>query len=85
MTLNRAVAVSKLQGPDVALKMIEPLAGALADYFNFHGLKGALLLQLNRPLEARHALDKAISLARSPVEADHIRQKLDALAEMSPK
>lgn len=51
----------------------------------FHGLKGALLLQLNRPLEARHALDKAISLARSPVEADHIRQKLDALAELSSK
>jgi len=85
VTLNRSVAVSKLQGPDAALKMIEPLAGALAGYFNFHGLKGALLLQLNRPLKARHALDNAISLARSPVEADHIRQKLDALAEMSSK
>ncbi len=85
VTLNRAVAVSKLQGPDAALKMIEPLAEALADYFNFHGLKGALLLLAHRPLEARHALDKATSLARSPVEADHIRQKLDALAELSSK
>jgi RNA polymerase sigma-70 factor, ECF subfamily len=79
ITLNRAVAVSKARGAEQALAMIEPLAGPLAGYFNFHGLKGALLMQLNRPLEARHALDEAISLARSPVEANHIRQKLDAL------
>lgn len=85
VTLNRAVAVSKSRGPEAALAMIEPLSGALADYFNFHGLKGALLQQLDRPLEARNALDKAISLARSPVEADHIRQKLDALAGMTTK
>jgi RNA polymerase sigma-70 factor, ECF subfamily len=82
VTLNRAVAVSKAQGPEQALAMIEPLAQPLAEYFNFHGLKGALLMQLDRPLEARQALDKAISLARSPVEADHIRQKLDALLEI---
>lgn len=80
ITLNRAVAVSKAAGPQAALALIEPLSQPLADYFHFHGLKGALLVQLNRPLEAREAFDKAISLARSPVEADHIRQQLDALA-----
>ena len=84
VTLNRAVAVSKSRGPAVGLAMIEPLSEALADYFHFHGLKGALLLQLDRQLEARDALSKAISLARSPVEADHIRQKLDGLANMHP-
>ncbi|HET9688178.1 MAG TPA: RNA polymerase sigma factor [Pseudolabrys sp.] len=81
VTLNRAVAVSKSVGPQAALAMIEPLSETLADYFHFHGLKGALLVQLGRPLDARHAFDKAISLARSPLEADHIRQKLDALAD----
>jgi RNA polymerase sigma-70 factor, ECF subfamily len=70
-----------LYGPIAALAMIEPLAGPLAGYFNFHGLKGGLLMQLDRPLEARHALDKAISLARSAVEANHIRQRLDALLD----
>jgi RNA polymerase sigma-70 factor, ECF subfamily len=79
VTLNRAVAVSKSRGAAAALDMIEPLSDALSDYFNFHGLKGALLIQLGKPLEARNALDRAISLARSPVEADHIRQKLDGL------
>jgi RNA polymerase sigma-70 factor, ECF subfamily len=81
VTLNRAVAVSKSAGPQAALAMIEPLSDTLADYFHFHGLKGALLVQLGRPLDARQAFDKAISLARSPLEADHIRQKLDALAD----
>jgi RNA polymerase sigma-70 factor, ECF subfamily len=79
VTLNRAVAVSKSRGAAAALDMIEPLSDALSDYFNFHGLKGALLIQLGKPLEARNAFDKAISLARSPVEANHIRQKLDGL------
>ena len=84
VTLNRAVAVSKSRGPAAGLAKIDPLSEALADYFHFHGLKGALLLQLDRPVEARDALGKAISLARSPVEADHIRQKLDGLANMNP-
>lgn len=44
VTLNRAVAVSKAQGPPAALAMIEPLAG----YFHFFGLTGALLPQLDR-------------------------------------
>jgi RNA polymerase sigma-70 factor, ECF subfamily len=79
VTLNRAVAVSKSRGAAAALDMIEPLTDALSDYFNYHGLKGALLIELGKPLEARPCLDKAISLARSPVEADHIRQKLDGL------
>src|SRR5262249_28154717 len=33
VTLNRAVAVNKLRGPEAALAMIEPLAGRLAGYF----------------------------------------------------
>ena len=35
VTLNRAVAVSKVQGPAAALAMIEPLAEPLAGYFHF--------------------------------------------------
>ncbi len=48
VTLNRAVAVSKVRGPDAALAMIDPLAARLSGYFHFFGLKGALLLQLGR-------------------------------------
>ncbi|WP_072390020.1 RNA polymerase sigma factor [Hyphomicrobium sp. CS1GBMeth3] len=80
VTLNRAVAVSKVAGPDAALAMIEPLAGKLSGYFHFFGLKGALLGQLGRAREAREAYDRAIALARTPQEAAHIRLHLDRLA-----
>ncbi len=40
VTLNRAVAVSKVQGPAAALALIEPLAEPLSSYFHFFGLKG---------------------------------------------
>lgn len=83
VTLNRAVAVSKLRGPAEALAMIEPLASKLSGYFYFFGVKGALLTQLNRPDEARTAFDQAISLANTAAEAAHIRLHLDRLQKDS--
>jgi RNA polymerase sigma-70 factor (ECF subfamily) len=80
MTLNRAVAVSKVQGPEAALAMIEPLANRLGGYFHFFGLKGSLLMQLDRAAEARDAFNQAIALATTPAQAAHIRQHLDQLA-----
>ena len=80
VTLNRAVAVSKVKGPQAALEMLEPLGERLKGYFYFHGVKGALLEQLERPLEAREAFGRAIALATSPAEAAHIRQHLDRLS-----
>jgi len=78
--LNRAVATSKVQGPEAALAMIEPLAPRLSGYFNFHGVRGHFLMQLGRDREARVAFDQAIALARSAAEAAHIRLHLDKLA-----
>ncbi len=79
ITLNRAVAIAKLHGPQAALDMIEPLEAPLAGYFHFFGARGAFLLQLGRNLEARTAFDRAIALANSPAEAAHIRRHLDRL------
>jgi RNA polymerase sigma-70 factor, ECF subfamily len=79
VTLNRSVAVAKLRGPQAALDMIEQLAPKLGGYFNFHGVRGAYLLQLGRKAEAREAFDRAISLATSAPEAAHIRMHLDRL------
>ncbi|MDP9590986.1 UNVERIFIED_ORG: RNA polymerase sigma-70 factor (ECF subfamily) [Shinella zoogloeoides] len=79
VTLNRAVAVSKREGPEAALALVEPLADVLSGYFYFHGLRGGLLKQLGRYAEARDAFGKAIALATSTAEAAHIRQHLDNL------
>ena len=59
--------------------MIQPLRERLASYFHFHGLEGALLMQLGRTKEAKAALDRAIALAGTPAEAAHIRMHLDRL------
>jgi RNA polymerase sigma-70 factor (ECF subfamily) len=83
VTLNRAVAVSKVRGPAAALEMIEPLAKPLDGYFHFFGVKGALLMQLGRRREARTAFDQAIALAHTPAEAAHIRLHLDRLIKDS--
>jgi RNA polymerase sigma-70 factor (ECF subfamily) len=83
ITLNRAVAVSKVRGPAEALAMIEPLAGPLQGYFHFHGLTGALLLQLEQREAARVAFDRAIALANTAAEAAHIRMHLDRLMQDS--
>ena len=79
ITLNRAVAVSKLRGPAAALEMIEPLGEKLQGYFHFFGAKGAWLHELGRADEARVAFDKAIALARTPAQAAHMREQLDRL------
>jgi len=79
VTLNRAVAVSKVRGPEAALTMIEPLAPQLSGYFHFFGVKGALLMQLERREEAREAFNRAIALANTATEAAHIRMHLDRL------
>ncbi len=83
VTLNRAVAVSKVDGPAAALAMIEPLAEPLAGYFHYFGLKGGLLMQLGRGDAARVAFDRAIALAHTPAEAAHIRLHLDRLMKES--
>ncbi len=80
ITLNRAVAVSKLKGPDVALALVETLGEKLDGYFYYHGLRGGLLKQIGRAREAHEAFDRAIALAHSAAEAAHIRQQIDSLA-----
>jgi RNA polymerase sigma-70 factor (ECF subfamily) len=79
VTLNRAVAVSKVAGPEAALAMIDPLAPKLSAYFHFFGLRGGLLFQLGRREEAQAAFDRAIALANTAAEAAHIRLHLDRL------
>jgi len=83
VTLNRAVAVAKVRGPEAALAMIEPLASQLSGYFYFFGVKGGLLMQLGRSEEARVAFDRAIAVANTAAEAAHIRMHLDRLTKDS--
>jgi RNA polymerase sigma-70 factor (ECF subfamily) len=79
ITLNRAVAVAKLKGPEEALALVDTLAEKLDGYFYFHGLRGGLLKQMGEVRRARESFDRAIALANSAAEAAHIRLQLDKL------
>jgi RNA polymerase sigma-70 factor (ECF subfamily) len=81
ITLNRAVALSKVAGPQAALDLIAPLETKLAGYFHFFGAKGAFLMQLGEGAAASVAFDRAIALAHTPAEAAHIRTHLDRLQQ----
>lgn len=80
VTLNRSVALSKTEGAEAALALIDPLADRLDGYFYFHGVRGSYLKELGRAKEAREAFNRAIALANTPAEAAHIRQHLDSLS-----
>jgi RNA polymerase sigma-70 factor (ECF subfamily) len=79
ITLNRAVAVSKVRGAAAALEMIQPLESQLANYFHFYGVRGAFFVQLGRAEQAQPDFDRAIALAHTAAEAAHIRTHIDRL------
>ena len=83
VTLNRAVAIAKLHGPQAGLDLIAPLAEALDGYFYYHGAVGAFQQQLGHTEAARHAFTRAIACAGSLSEAAHIRHHLDRLENKS--
>ncbi|WP_394821717.1 RNA polymerase sigma factor [Pendulispora albinea] len=80
VTLNRAVAVVKVRGPEAALAMIEPLAERLSSYFYFFGVRAALLLELGRTEEAHASFEAALLLPHTTAEEVYIRRQLGRLA-----
>lgn len=64
--LNRAVALAELDGPEVALAIVDRLD--LGGYHAFHATRADLLRRLGRYDEAREAYDAAIDLAGNTAE-----------------
>jgi RNA polymerase sigma-70 factor, ECF subfamily len=80
VTLNRAVAVAELDGPEVALATIEHLADTLAGYHAYHAARADLLRRLGRSKESRAAYDRAIDLAGNTAETAYLARRRDELA-----
>jgi RNA polymerase sigma-70 factor (ECF subfamily) len=77
VALNRAVAVAEVDGPEVALSLVEPLP--LASYHPWHATRADLLRRLRRYDDARLAYDRAIELAGSEEERAFLRGRRDGL------
>ena len=79
VALNRAVGVGELDGPDVALAMVDRLVTDLATYHAFHATRADLLRRLGRSNEARRAYDEAIELADNSAEIAYLTRRRDQL------
>jgi RNA polymerase sigma-70 factor, ECF subfamily len=80
VALNRAIAVSELAGPQVALAIIDRLEDELAGYHAYHATRAALLRRLDRSQASRAAYDKAIELAGNTAETAYLTRRRDELA-----
>jgi RNA polymerase sigma-70 factor (ECF subfamily) len=77
VALNRAVAVAEVDGPEVALALVDPLP--LTPYHAWHATRADLLRRLGRWDEARSAYERAIELAGNEPERTFLTHRRDGL------
>jgi RNA polymerase sigma-70 factor (ECF subfamily) len=73
VALNRAVAVAELDGPAVALALVDPLP--LSGYHAWHAARADLLRRLGRSGEAKQQYDAAIAATRNSAERAYLARK----------
>ena len=78
VALNRAIALAELDGPEVALAILDRL-GPLAGYHAYHATRADLLRRLGRSEGSRAAYDKAIGLAGNTAEIAYLTRRRDQL------
>jgi RNA polymerase sigma-70 factor (ECF subfamily) len=78
VAMNRAIAVAELDGPEVALALVDPVG--LEGYHAWHATRADLLRRLGRGAEARAAYDAAIAATDNPAEKAYLRRRRDQLS-----
>jgi RNA polymerase sigma-70 factor (ECF subfamily) len=79
VTMNRAVAVGELQGPDAALALLDHLE--LDDYLYYHSTRADLLRRLGRHDEALAAYARALELSQPGPEQRFLESRVADLAQ----
>jgi RNA polymerase sigma-70 factor (ECF subfamily) len=74
--LNRAVALSHVAGPEIALGEVNDLAIALGGYHLFHATRAELLDEIGEAELAREARLRALELCQNPAERALLMRKL---------
>ena len=77
VSLNRAVAVAEIDGPQVALHLIDELA--LKHYYLFHAIRANLLQRLGRTDEAEAAYRAAIARTDNAAEISFMKDRIAAI------
>ncbi|MDP9101907.1 MAG: sigma-70 family RNA polymerase sigma factor [Actinomycetota bacterium] len=73
VALNRAVAVAELDGPEVALALVE--RRPITDYHAWHATRADLLRRVGRTAEARESYDAAIAATQNSAERAFLGRK----------
>ncbi len=81
VSLNRAVAVAMVDGPQQALEMIDApgTTGDLANYHLLHAVRADLLRRVGSTAEAMQSYERALALATNDSERRFLRKRLDEL------
>ena len=81
VALNRAVAISMVDGPMRALEIVDELAagGALDGYHLLHSTHAELLRRAGRLDEATAAYARALALVTNDVDRRHLERRRDEL------
>jgi RNA polymerase sigma-70 factor (ECF subfamily) len=74
--LNRAVALGKVRGAEVALEYVDRLGADLARYHLFHAIRADLLRTLGRVAEADEADRRALELTSNAAERSLLLTRL---------
>jgi len=76
VSLNRAVAVAMVEGPQSGLKLIDTLVGELEGYHLLHAARADLLRRLGSSSEAAKSYKQAITMATNDSERRFLERRL---------
>ncbi|MEX3009534.1 RNA polymerase sigma factor [Hoeflea sp. TYP-13] len=82
VSLNRAVALSKVKNAQAGLDYLATLSHSLANYLYFHTTQASLLKEAGHPKQAIAAYKQALLLGPTEQEADHIRAQMEQCGEI---
>jgi RNA polymerase sigma-70 factor (ECF subfamily) len=74
VTMNRAIAVAELEGPQMALEILDRLE--LDEYRYYHSTRAEILRRLGREEEARNAYERALELTWPGAEQRCLERRL---------
>lgn len=81
VALNRAIAVSEVEGLDAGLEALDAIASDLDSYHLMHAARGTTLRRLGRRDDAKAAYQQAADLAATESDRQFLARQIEELSE----
>ena len=76
VSLNRAVAIAMVDGPESTIAHLEAIAPELDSYYLFHAARADLLRRMGASTEAAHSYERALALVTNDSERRFLDRRL---------